>query len=132
MKAVPFFIMCPSVCSVSDSAMLWTVAHQTSLELSRPEYWIGLPFPTPWDFPDPGIEPVSLESPTLAGRFFTICLYLRSLINVHLYTKIIDLDLLPPGMSVIWEILLDTNHVSSVCLTFLTLSEHRICTSKSH
>ena len=71
MKAVPFFIMCPSVCSVSDSATLWTVAHQTSLELSRPEYWIGLPFPTPWDFPDPGIEPVSLASPALAGRFFT-------------------------------------------------------------
>ena len=56
---------------MTDSATLWTIAHQASLELSRPEYWIGLPFPTPGDFPDPGIEPVSLVSPALADRFFT-------------------------------------------------------------
>ena len=30
------------------------------------------PFPTPGDLPDPGIEPESLVSPILAGRFFTI------------------------------------------------------------
>ena len=30
-----------------------------------------LPFPTPGDLPDPGIESESLASPTLAGRFFT-------------------------------------------------------------
>jgi len=35
------------------------------------EYWSGLPFPPPGDLPDPGIETVSLASPTLAGRFFT-------------------------------------------------------------
>ena len=34
----------------------------------RQEYWNGLPFPSPADLPDPGIE---LESPELAGRFFT-------------------------------------------------------------
>jgi len=34
----------------------------------RQEYWSGLPFPSPRDLPDPGIEPVS---PSLAGRFFT-------------------------------------------------------------
>jgi len=33
----------------------------------RQEYWIGLPFPSPGDLPDPGIEP---ESPVLAGKFF--------------------------------------------------------------
>ena len=38
---------------------------------SRQEYWSGLPCPTPGDLPDPGIEPGSLESPALAGRFFT-------------------------------------------------------------
>ena len=32
------------------------------------EYWSRLPFPTPGDLPDPGIEPAS---PALAGRFFT-------------------------------------------------------------
>ena len=31
----------------------------------------GLPCPAPGDLPDPGIEPVSLMSPALAGRFFT-------------------------------------------------------------
>ena len=35
-----------------------------SMEFSRQEYWSGLPFPTPGDVPDPGIEPVS---PTLGG-----------------------------------------------------------------
>ena len=35
------------------------------------EYWSGLPFPTPEDLPHPGMEPRSLESPALAGRFFT-------------------------------------------------------------
>ena len=34
--------------------------------------WIAiLPFPTPGDLPDPGIEPESLAFPALAGRFFT-------------------------------------------------------------
>ena len=52
---------------------LWTVVHQAplSMEFSRQEYWNGLPFPTPGDLPYPRIEPVSLASPALAGRFFT-------------------------------------------------------------
>ena len=36
------------------------------------EHWSGLPYPPPGDIPDPGIEPPSLMSPALAGRFFTI------------------------------------------------------------
>ena len=35
------------------------------------EYWSGLPFSSPGDLPNPGIEPASLMSLTLAGRFFT-------------------------------------------------------------
>ncbi|ELR62335.1 hypothetical protein M91_01857, partial [Bos mutus] len=42
-----------------------------SMEFSRQEYWSELPFPTPGDLPDPGIEPVSLVSPALASGFFT-------------------------------------------------------------
>ena len=51
----------------------WTVAHEAplSMEFSRQEYWSGLPFPSPGDLPDPGIEQVSLASPALAGGFFT-------------------------------------------------------------
>ena len=41
------------------------------MEFSRQEYWSGLPFPAPGDFPDPGIEPTSFGSPAWAGRFFT-------------------------------------------------------------
>ena len=54
-------------------ATTWTVACQAplSMEFSRQEYWSGLPFPTPGDLPDPGIEPTSLASPALAGGFFT-------------------------------------------------------------
>ena len=37
---------------------------------SRQEYWSGLPFPTPGDLSNCGIEPSSLMSPALAGRFF--------------------------------------------------------------
>ena len=50
---------------VSDSLQPhWTVALQVplSMEFSRQEYWIGLPFPTPGDLPDAGIK---LRSPAL-------------------------------------------------------------------
>ena len=52
---------------------LCTVAHQAppSMGFSRQEFWSGLPFLPPGDLPDPGIEPTSPESPTLADRFFT-------------------------------------------------------------
>ena len=54
-------------------ATLRTGACQAPLSMgfSRQEYWIGLSCPTPGDLPDPGIEPMSLTSPTLVGRFFT-------------------------------------------------------------
>ena len=53
--------------------MLWTVAHQAPLSMgfSRQEYWIGLPCLPPGDLPDPGIEPMTLMSPALAGGFLT-------------------------------------------------------------
>ena len=58
---------------MSDSATPWTVTHQAPLCMgfSRQEYWSGLPCPTPGDLFNPGIEPASLISPALAGRFFT-------------------------------------------------------------
>ena len=39
----------------------WTAAHQAplSLRFSRQGYWSGLPFPSPGDLPNPGIEPGS-------------------------------------------------------------------------
>ena len=47
---------------MANSAPLWTGAHQAPLSMafSWQEYWSGLPYPSPGDLPDPGIEPVSL------------------------------------------------------------------------
>ena len=52
---------------------LWTVTCQAapSMEISRQEYWSGLPFPLLGELPDSGIEPTSPATPALAGRFFT-------------------------------------------------------------
>ena len=51
----------------------WTVAHQAPLSMGFPrqEYWSEFPFPPPEDLPDPRIEPKSLISTALRGRFFT-------------------------------------------------------------
>ena len=45
----------------------WTVAYQAapSMGFSRQEYWSGLPFPSPGNLPDQGIEP---GSPTLQAE----------------------------------------------------------------
>ena len=56
-----------SMCAVlrhsvmSDSETSWTVAHQAPLSMgfSRQEYWSGLPYPSPRNLPNPGIEPKS-------------------------------------------------------------------------
>ena len=47
--------------------------HQAPLpmEFSKQEYWSGMPFHTPGNLPDLGIETISLPSPSLAGGFFT-------------------------------------------------------------
>ena len=50
----------------------WTVAYQASpsMGFSRQEYWSGLPFPSPGDLPNPGIEPWSpaLEADALTSE----------------------------------------------------------------
>ena len=49
---------------------VWSVVgHRApvSMGFPRQEYWSGLPFPSSWDLPHPGIESMS---PALAGRFF--------------------------------------------------------------
>ena len=61
------------VSSLSHAQLLaipWTVAHQDPLSKGFPrhEHWSGLPFPSPGDLPNSGIEPTS---PALAGGFFT-------------------------------------------------------------
>ena len=70
-----FPIKCSKVTSLSRVqlfATLWTVAHQAPLSMgfSRQKYWSGLPFPSPGDLPDPGMEPRSpaLQADTLTSE----------------------------------------------------------------
>ena len=53
---------CPTLCDP------WTVAHQTtpSMGFSRQDNWSGLPFPSPGDLPNPGIEPRQADALTSA------------------------------------------------------------------
>ena len=67
-------ILCISESEVAQSCRTLcdprTVAHQAppSMGFSRQEYWSGLPFPSPGDLPDPGIEP---RSPALQADALT-------------------------------------------------------------
>ena len=58
---------CPTLCDPMDY-----IAHQAppSMEFSRQQYWSGVPFPSPGDLPDPGIEPRSpaLRADTLPSE----------------------------------------------------------------
>ena len=67
----------PQVCTqslsrVGLSVTPWAVALQAPLSMGFPrqEYWSGLPFLSPGDLPNPGIEPASPVSPALAGRLY--------------------------------------------------------------
>ena len=72
MKTSVCVCVCVCVQSLSHVKLFanpWTIARQAPLSMgfSGQEYWSGLPFPSPGDFPNPGIKPTS---PTLTGRFF--------------------------------------------------------------
>ena len=62
--------VCAQLCRVQLFGAPWTIACQAPLPMgfSKQEYWSGLPFPSPGDFPDRGFEPMS---PALVGGFFT-------------------------------------------------------------
>ena len=68
--------LCPSLWDYID------VARQAplSMEFSRQEYWSGLPFPSPGDLPNPGIEPAlqadALPFELLGKPHIVLCLIL--------------------------------------------------------
>ena len=75
-KIILVFVCIPikwvkSLSRVQLFATPWTTAYQASLSMGfyMPEYWSGLPFASPGDLPNPGIEP---GSPILLGRHFTV------------------------------------------------------------
>ena len=58
---------CLTLCNPMNCSPPSSTVHEDS----RQEYWSGLPCPPPGDLPDPGIEPASLMSLTLAVGFIT-------------------------------------------------------------
>ena len=69
---------------------------------SRQEYWSGLPFPLPGDFPDLGME---LVSPALADGFFTAE---------------------PPGQPIVWLVNIPKK-VKCICI-YISLKFPKWCT----
>ena len=67
----------------------WTISRQGPLSMGFPrqEYWHGFPFPTPEGFPDREIEPESLMSSALAGRFLTISATWEAQKTVGIYSS---------------------------------------------
>ena len=77
---------------------VWTAAHQAPLSMgfSRQEYWSGLPFPSPGDLPNLGIEP---RFSRIAGRFFTIWATRDAHVPHGFHYFLIFLYLAVPGLS---------------------------------
>jgi len=94
-KTSLYFLLCVSIQLLSSVRLFetpWTV-HGISqarpqsplfMEFPRQGHRSGLPFLPPGDLPDPGIELMSLESPTLAGGFFTTSATWEAHISYHL------------------------------------------------
>ena len=89
------------------------------MEFSRQEYWSGLPFSSPGDLPDPGMEFESPVAPALPGIFFTteppgkpiyVCVY------IHMYLLKIFMYLFGlPGLS--WSTQIFNLHCSMQILS---------------
>ena len=82
-------VQAQSLVHIQLFATPWTVACLVSkpMGFSRLEYRSELPFPPPGGLPHSGTEPVSPESPALAGGFFTAephPMPLKSQINIWL------------------------------------------------
>ena len=87
---------CQSLSCVQLFVTPWTVACQASLPMrfSRQGYWSGLPFPSPRDLPDPGIEPgfLALQADSVPseppGKCVCVCVYTHICMCVYIYIHI--------------------------------------------
>ena len=80
MYILVYFIKQENVCMLSHFSHVQLFSDPMDCTLLAPlsigfprqqKYWSGVPFPSPGDLPDPGMEPASPTSPALAGVFFT-------------------------------------------------------------
>ena len=58
-------------CPTLHDTLGYILSGSLSVGFLRQEYWRELPFPSPGDLPNPGIQPVFLVAPALTGGFFT-------------------------------------------------------------
>ena len=105
------------MCHVQFFATPQTIAHRAplSMRFSREEYWSGLPFPSPGDLPNPGVEPVSLKSPALADSLFTTGTTWEAP-NTILFLQVTPLQL--HSRLIVIELLYVRSSISSLFLKF--------------
>ena len=98
-----------SLSRVQLFATPWTVAHQAppSMGFSRQEYWSGLPFPSPGDLPNPGIEP---RSPALQADTLNSEPPGKSLELKRVEGKGFHPPLQPFWLSILWHLTLTVSH----------------------
>ena len=112
-----------------NSAVPWIIAHQAplSMKFSWQEYWSGVPFPSPGNFPNPGIKPISLTSPALEGGFFATrasteigkpCLYVRRDLCILLLPSFSSSSLCLPQRCIIYIL-----HLLSRMFNFINVVE---------
>ena len=79
------------VCLVTQLCLILATYERTVscqalfMGFSRQEYWCGVPFPLPWDRPNPEIEPTS---PAFPGRFFTTAPPGKSQLHITVFSNI--------------------------------------------
>ena len=118
---------CPHLCKSLQACLNpcypRTVAHQAlpSTRFSRQESWCGLLCCPTGDLSDPGIEPASLTSPTLAGTFFTTSCIWEAFHSslVIIYLRLISSD---NGREIRWKIF-----ISKYLNKFLFISKCKVC-----
>ena len=101
-------------------ASSWTVACKASLsmEFSRQEYWSVLPFPSPGDLPDPGIEPASPVAPALQADSLPLSHWGSPYISLYMYKIYIY----------ICKTIKKMNYFKFICniLLFYLMTDHKI------
>ena len=99
---------CPSF------AILWIVTWQAPLSMgfSREKYWSGLPFPSPGDLPDPGIEP---RSPALQAHDLPTELWGQPLGSMDILTILISSN---PWTWNLFHLFMSSSVLSSMCYSF--------------
>ena len=76
-------LSCRTLCDPVDHSLSGSSAHGNS----PGEFWSGLPFPSPADLPDPGIQPASLTSTAGTGTFLPLVPPGRPHTYIHVFPK---------------------------------------------